>query len=89
MKKTHCKIIPANFGDKNLEMMTNVFFISVKQKLNILSKKSFSVFGGAHGRPLNKLKLFVWQNVYNFFHVYEKYIGNNFKIFTLKLAGIM
>ena len=75
---------------KNLEMMTNVFFINVKKKIiKHFAEKSFNVFGGAHGRPLNTLELF-WQNVLFFFLTLMK---NAFAIrsrfFSPKFAGII
>ena len=61
--KTHMLTKSIIFCEKNHEMIENIFFISVKKQImKHLAELSFSVFGGANGRPLNTLKLF-WQKV--------------------------
>ena len=79
--KTHTLTKSTNFCKKNLEMKTNIFFISVEKKH--VAKKSFSEFGGAHGRPLNTLKLFFWQNVNYFYFTLMK---NTFAIISRFLS---
>ena len=66
--------------------MVNVFLISVKKKKKHIAEKSFSVFGGAHGRPLNTLKLFFGKMFYYFFYTLIK---NTFAIIPRFFAGII
>ena len=74
------------FCEKNLKNDGKCIFHKREQKIiKYFAAKSFSVFGGAHGRPLKTLKLFIWQNVLLFFfHAYEKFIYQHFKIFFQK-----
>ena len=65
--------------------MANVFFISVRKKIiKHFGKKSFIVFGGAHERPLNTLKLGLAKCFIIFFHAYEKYICHHITSFFYK-----
>ena len=67
-------------------MNENIFFISMKKnKIKKIAKKCFSVFGEAHGSPLNTLK-FVWQKVLFFFMLLKKYICHCFKKKITKIA---
>ena len=69
--KTHILTKSTNFGKKSRNDQ-KIFSISVKKHF---AEKSFSVFGGAHGRPLNTLKLFFGKMFYCFvLHAFEKYV---------------
>ena len=57
-EKTHCYIIPANFCEKLLKLSLMYFHRGKKIKIKHFAEKSFSLFGGAHRRPLNTLNLF-------------------------------
>ena len=67
--------------------MANVFFISMKKKN---AKKSFIVFGEAHGRPLNTLKLIFGKMFYYLFfsRLYKIHLSLFFKK-SHKFAGII
>ena len=55
--KIHILTKSTKFCEKNLDMIENIFFISVKNNNKTFCRKSFSVFGEAHGRPTLKLVL--------------------------------
>ena len=74
---------------KNLNAGKCIFHKREQKIIQHFAEKSFSVFGGAHGRPLNTLKLFLAKCFIIFFHAYEKYICHHFKIFSQQLAGII
>ena len=62
---------------KNLEFVTNVFFINVKKKP--FAKKSFSVFKGPPLSPLNTLWLFFCSMLKKKFNNHKKCIWYQFK----------
>ena len=69
------------------EIIKKMFFKSVKEKKEICHKKSFSVFGGVQGKPLNTIKSFFGKVFLHFFSLaYEKYIFHHFKIFCTKIC---
>ena len=77
-----------NFVRKSWSYRKNIFH---KREINNKNsaEKSFSVFGGAHGRPLNTIKLYLAKCFSFLSHAYEKYICHHFKIFfSQNLADI-
>ena len=66
----------------NQEMVAKAFFINIKKKYNIWTKKSFSEFKGAIFGIFEHTKTFFWQNVLLFWgHIHEKYLFNHFLVF--------
>ena len=62
-------LLHAYICEKHLELVSNVFFVYVeKNKFNLRKKKTFSVFKGLKGAPLNTPKLYS-QNVFNFHQI--------------------
>ena len=68
------------------EMMANIFFIYVKETF---VEKSFSAFGGARGRPLNTLKLFLAKCFIIFFKLMKNTFAIISRLFSPKYAGII
>ena len=65
--------------EKNLEIIKIIFLISInKNNKTYFQKKSFSVFGGALGRPQNTLKLFLQF----FFIIFCTLMKNTFAIIS-------
>ena len=72
-------------------MIKKIFFISPQKKIiEHFAAKSFSVFWGAHGRPLNTKKTFLSAKCFIIiFHAYENTFAIILKNNYTKNAGIV
>ena len=66
--------------------MENVFLYAWKKIIKHFAEKSLSVFGGAHGTPLNTLKLFM---AFFLFYAYKNTFAIISRFISQKIAGII